>query len=464
MVGAAAIYARISDDREGLALGVSRQVEDCRRLAEQRGWPVVEAYVDNDVSAWRGRSRPEYRRMLEDVKAGTVDAVVVWALDRLHRAPRELEEFFEICDAAGVTALASVSGDVDLGTHDGRFLARILGAVARKESDDKSRRITRKHEELAQAGKISGGGTRPFGFDDDRRTVREPEAVIIREVVQRILAGDGIRTLCADLDRRGVHPVQAERWHPRALHRMAMSARIAGLREHRGVIVGTAEWPAIISAEDSAKVRALLGDERRKQTREPRRYLLAGMLRCGKCGATLVSRARQDRTPRYVCAKGVGFSGCNGCMILAEPVEAWITEAVLYRLDSPQLAKALRDGDRSTEADNFARALEEDLAQLDELGSAYGAKQITMPEWLAARRPIEERIERARKRLSRMTGTNALDGFVGHSEHLRSVWNELPLSRKRAIIAAVMDHAVIGAGVRGRNRFDPERIQPAWRR
>src|SRR5579871_4761609 len=119
MAERAAVYARISDDREGLALGVSRQVQDCRRLAEQRGWRVAEVYVDNDASAWRGRSRPEYRRLLEDVKSGVVDAVVVWALDRLHRAPRELEEFFEVCDAAGVTALASVSGDVDLGTHDG---------------------------------------------------------------------------------------------------------------------------------------------------------------------------------------------------------------------------------------------------------------------------------------------------------------------------------------------------------
>jgi hypothetical protein len=151
-------------------------------------------------------------------------------------------------------------------------------------------------------------------------------------------------------------------------------------------------------------------------------------------------------------------------MMLAEPVEAWITEAVLYRLDSPQLAEALRHGDRSSEADNFERGLEEDLAQLDELGTAYGAKHITMSEWLAARRPIEERIEHSRKRLSRMTATTALDGFVGHSEQLRSIWNDLPLTRRRAVIAAVMDHAVIGAGLRGRNRFDPERIQPAWRR
>ena len=70
--------------------------------------------------------------MLDDIRAGSVDALVVWNLDRLHRQPKELEEFFEVCDAARLTALASVTGDTDLATHDGRFLARILGAVARK--------------------------------------------------------------------------------------------------------------------------------------------------------------------------------------------------------------------------------------------------------------------------------------------------------------------------------------------
>ena len=110
------------------------------------------------MSAYSGRVRPSYRRMLDDIRGGFLDAVVVWDLDRLHRQPRELEEFFDVCAAAGVRRLASVSGDVDLATHDGQFLARILGAVSRKESDDKSRRIKRKHEELAQAGKIAGGG------------------------------------------------------------------------------------------------------------------------------------------------------------------------------------------------------------------------------------------------------------------------------------------------------------------
>ena len=84
----AAIYCRISDDREGGALGVKRQEDDCRALAERRGWPVAEVFVDNDVSAYNGHVRPAYRRMLDAMKAGEVDAVVVWHLDRLHRHPK----------------------------------------------------------------------------------------------------------------------------------------------------------------------------------------------------------------------------------------------------------------------------------------------------------------------------------------------------------------------------------------
>src|SRR5947209_3669246 len=161
----AAVYCRISDDRTEEALGVARQELDCRALAERRGWDVADLYIDNDLSAYRGAPRPAYSRLLDDISAKRVDAVVVYDLDRLHRHPRELEQFFEVCDAAGLKHLASVSGDVDLATHDGRFHARILGAVARKESDDKSRRSGRKHEGLALAGKLSGGGDRPFGYE-----------------------------------------------------------------------------------------------------------------------------------------------------------------------------------------------------------------------------------------------------------------------------------------------------------
>ena len=75
-----AIYARISRDRDGDGLGILRQLVDCRKETERRRWTVAAEYVDDDISAYSGKQRPAYRRMLEDIRDGTRDAVIVWHL------------------------------------------------------------------------------------------------------------------------------------------------------------------------------------------------------------------------------------------------------------------------------------------------------------------------------------------------------------------------------------------------
>ncbi|HEY4569857.1 MAG TPA: recombinase family protein [Kribbella sp.] len=92
----AALYLRQSLDRDGHGFAVARQRQDCKRLADRRGWRVAEEFVDNDVSASSGRVRPAYARMLGAIEAGKIDAVVVWAADRLHRRPVELEHFIDL--------------------------------------------------------------------------------------------------------------------------------------------------------------------------------------------------------------------------------------------------------------------------------------------------------------------------------------------------------------------------------
>ena len=128
----AGIYARISKD-DGSALGVGRQIEDCTAEAERRGWTIVDRYVDNNVSASKTKPRPEYERMLDDVRAGVIDAVIVWDVDRLTRKPAELETFIDLADRHGLS-LASVGGEIDLATPQGRLTARIKGSVARHEA------------------------------------------------------------------------------------------------------------------------------------------------------------------------------------------------------------------------------------------------------------------------------------------------------------------------------------------
>ncbi len=444
---------------------MKRQIADCQVFAAGRGWPVAEVYVDDDRSAYSGKPRPEYRRMLADIADGAIDAVVVWHLDRLHRQPRELEEFFEVCDAAGMRSMASISGDIDLSTHDGRFLARILGAVSRKESDDKSRRISRKHLEMAQAGKATGGGTRPFGYRDDRLTVEPTEAAAIREAAARIRAGDSLRGLASDWNARGLRTVTGRDWSAQVLRRMLTSARVSGQRSLHGEIVAVAEWEPILTPEDTAQLRAILDNPDRLTRRTVRRYLLSGgLLKCGLCGSTLVARPRAGGDRRYVCAKGPSLPGCGRIAIMADQLEQLVTEAVLYRLDTPELAAALSGAQaQDAETDAAQSGLEADKAQLTELATAYGEQQITFAEYLAARKPIEARIEAGQRKVGRLTRTTAIAEHVGNSAALRTTWASLTLNRQRSIVAALLERLVIGSAVPGRTTFDDRRVTPVWR-
>jgi len=462
------VYVRISSDPDGTRLGVERQIADCEARAASLGWRVHDVYVDNDVSAWSGRTRPEYERLCEDIKAGTVNALVVWHADRLHRHPRELEEFITLIEAAGDFELSTVTaGDLDLGDSTGRAVARILGAVARKESDDKSARIRRKHLELATKGQVSGGGTRPYGYTQDRRQVVAQEAGYLREAARRVLAGESLRSVCADFNERGINTSAGGPWSIETLRRILAGARISGRRDHHGEIVAKAVWPRIITPADSDRLRALLRRTAGSgpSGRSPRRYLLTGgLLRCGLCDTPLVSRPRPGGVRRYVCASGPGFGGCGRIAATAEPLEDFVAQAVLYRLDTPQLARALRDARKANlEHDQLAAQVTDDQAMLEQLATDYAAKTITHPEWLAARNPIQARIDATKRRLSRISPTHRIDDYAGHSTALRDAWADLPLTRQTAIIRTVLDHLVVNPATPGRNTFDPDRFNPIWR-
>jgi hypothetical protein len=150
--------------------------------------------------------------------------------------------------------------------------------------------------------------------------------------------------------------------------------------------------------------------------------------------------------------------------VVASPVEDLIVDAVLYRLDTPELADALAGRTaRDERVAAVAESLSRDREQFDELARLYGSTQISAREWLAARRPIEDRIRSAERLLASQSRGDALAGVVGQADRLRASWAELNLSRRHAIVSAVLDHAVIGPGTRGAQVFDPERVVPLWR-
>ncbi|WP_110239280.1 recombinase family protein [Nocardioides gilvus] len=458
-----AIYARISQDREGAGLGIERQLADCRAEAERMGWTVAEEYVDDDISAYSGKRRPAYERMLEDLQEGIRDAIIVWHIDRLHRRPIELEEFARTCARAGVADLRTVHGEFDLGTGDGMLMARVLAAVAANESDSKRRRGRRKMQEIAEAGRPHGGGTRPFGFQSDRITHDAQEAQIIRTLAERALAGESLTSLGRWLTEEGVTTVTGKEWRTPVIRQLLLNPRIYGVRVHRGQALGPAVWEPIISPERGEALQLLLTNPERRTNRTARRYLLSGMCRCQLCGSVMYSVPRYEER-RYLCRSGHDFGGCGRMAISAAPLEQIVSEAVLQRLDSPLLHDALagriHDDGLATE---LGKQIAADTSQLEELTDLYTNRAITPPEWMRARDAIEARRNAARRRLSGLTGTRNLDAYIGNGADLRRQWGELNLDRQRNIVQALVDHVEIMPGTRGTRAVAIERVNPIWR-
>src|SRR5262245_25166919 len=235
----AAIYVRISQDRGGGGLGVERQEQECRALAQRLGWTVAEVYCDNDLSAFSGRRRPDYERMLADIDAQKITAVIAWHPDRLHRRSMELERYISLCEKHHVENQTVTAGMWDLSTPSGRMTARQLGAVAAYESEHKSERLKSARIQQARNGKHHGG-IRCYGYEKDGVTIVADEAAEIANACEAIAGGASLRGIVRDMNERTVRTTTGKTWTSQQLRQTLMSPRIAGYSTHKGIIVGTA--------------------------------------------------------------------------------------------------------------------------------------------------------------------------------------------------------------------------------
>jgi len=455
----AVIYTRLSRHRDDEPSGSTRrQTEACRELAAARGYRVVAVETDDDRSAYSGRPRPAYMRVMEMVNAGTVDVVVAWAADRLHRAPRELEDFVDAVERAGVDVVTVQAGTLDLSTAAGRMQARMLGAAARYESEHRSARTRAALDDRARDGRWSGG-TRPFGYrvvfaDPVRRVggelvVDPDEAAIIREAAQRVLAGEHVGAVANDLTRRGVPTVQRSAWSTPTLRRILGSPTIAGRRTHRGADVGPAAWPAIIDADTAAALTARLAGGARRGRVARVALLTGGRCVCAVCQLPMRTARRSNGVRTYRCAS------CYA-QVTAEPFEQLVAEALLRRLDAADVPAVQRPtAGRGDQLD----ALERDL---EALADDMGAGRITRAEWMAARGPLLDRIDAARADAVARAGAAPLAGLTAKGA-VRKAWPSLGLDRQQAVLDLLVDVVVVARATRRGPGLDPDRVDVRWK-
>ena len=204
-----AIYTRKSTE-EGLDQNfnsLDAQRDACENfIASQKseGWMLARERYDDGGFSGGNMQRPGLQRLLDDVRNGKVDIIVVYKIDRLSRSLADFAKLVELFDEQKVT-FVSVTQAFNTTTSMGRLTLNILLSFAQFERELAGERVRDKIAASRQRG-IWMGGMPPLGYDvSERKLIPNPaEAQIVREMFQRFAVTPSMATLVRDLRARGV--------------------------------------------------------------------------------------------------------------------------------------------------------------------------------------------------------------------------------------------------------------------
>ena len=413
----AAIYLRISDDKAGDELGVTRQREDAEQLCTTRGW-IATPYTDNDLSAKVADKRPAFRKLLADVESGEIGAVVAWSLDRLARNARDRLALVEACQKRGVVIALVQGSDMDPSTASGRMVIGVLGEVAQMEIELKGERQIRAARQRAEAGK-AWTPVRWFGYtmpksDGTGIEIVQSEAKLLADAYSAVLSGRSLMGIAREWNALGVRTVKGNPWVAKVLRDVLLNPRNTAIRCYNGEEVATGAgcaWDPIVAEDVYRGVAAILKDPSR--TRRPvngygRQYLLSGVVRCGKCDKTMTGSLSHNTTiPRskYFCRH------CGGTARSVPDVDAWVIGHVVDYLSRPETLAltAQQDSPEIAELRLTKRAL---VGRQAELTAALTDPDMPIAEVKAAAAVIREKIAAINARLDNVNNDRVLAGVM----------------------------------------------------
>lgn len=361
----AIVYARVSTARQAdHDLSIPDQIAHAERYCKERGIEIVVTYVDPGASA-RDDNRPQFQRMMDDVKSGTMRAnmVLVHSFSRFFRDAYGFAVYSRMLEKNGIR-LVSMTQETGEGAQ-ADLMRQILSSFDEYQSAETAKHVTRSMIENAKRG-FWNGAAAPYGYKtivverhgnkDKKKLDLEPqEAEIVKMIFQLYLYGDGktgplgIKNLVSYLNGRGVK------------NRNGKPFRIQHIQEalRRSAYIGTyyfnrtdsrtrkprprEEWieiavPPIVEESIFHAVQAQL-DARNPTMTPPRiassRILLTGVATCESCGAPMRTRAgKNGQYWYYTCSRSadMGKTGCAGVTVPMGKLDAIVTDALCDRV------------------------------------------------------------------------------------------------------------------------------------
>lgn len=339
----AVLYLRQSKDFTGEMAAVERQRAANVKHCAQRGWTIVDEYVDNDTSASTRKPRPSFERMMANAELDSFDVIVSWQIDRLTRRPIEAERFIDLFERRGML-FSTTSGDLDLESEEGRLKLRLMVAIARMEVERKSNRQRAADEQRADSGALPS--ERSFGYIG--RELHPIEAPALANAYASLLAGESMVSIAKHLAAQGFRGRKSGNAMNNVIVRaMLRNPRNCGYRGLRGEIRGKGDWPAIVDREIWEAAMAIMDSHvpGHNGIGTARRWIGSGLYRCGKdgCDRDMMGAGAGNAVPDP--AKRRGYRCRSGHMFRSNgvAVDAYVETAVVDRLVSPDLANMLID-------------------------------------------------------------------------------------------------------------------------
>ncbi len=346
-----AIYTRKSTS-EGLDMDFSTldaQREACEayiKSQREEGWTALAEHYDDGGFTGGNMDRPAFQRLLEDIKEGKIDSVVVYKVDRLSRSLMDFARIMDIFEKHNVS-FVSVTQLFNTATSMGRLMLNVLLSFAQFERELVSERTRDKIAAARRKGKWAGGFP-ILGYDiapSRRLIVNEPEAAQVREIFDIFLDSHSIMSTVEILNDRGW---LTKTWTAKngkikggvpfdksRLYRLLTNVAYIGKVPHKDKVYD-GEHDAILDMVVWEKVQTRLQTNGKMNTRRfQNKYgaLLRGILHCASCGCTMIHTftKKKGMTYRYyVCshASKRGWKSCPTKSVPAGGIEDFVVECI----------------------------------------------------------------------------------------------------------------------------------------
>lgn len=406
--------------------------------------------------------RPVYEGALKDLKQGTtpngepLDGLIVYDLDRLTRDQVNLRDAIDVVVHHG-KLISDINLTLDLFTEIGQGNAMFLVTAKSLSSGDTSRRVADKHERIAIAG-IPVGGSRPFGWNEDKRTLHPVESALLRKARADVLAGVGLHTICREWNHAGIRTPRGKEWVRTVLRNVLLSPRLAGYRVYQGGICLDHDGIPVMGQYTPIFEIAEWEDVRDHLTRDGRyaaevhrgglKYLLSSIVRCGLCGAKCLAFGdRRNDIDYYSCPSPTTSRGCGKVSINGTKLDAMVTDRVLAYLSGIDIRTELEPWPQDA-------ALAAKEAKIQQLMDAYNADELTSEDVFPAVAKLRHQADSLRR--DRMRWNRAQAETSQASASVVELWPDLSVDRRRAVIATVVHTVAIGKRTIRQTRFDPE--------